>query len=131
MIIRCYKEKCMNSKVIRWFAFIAVALTLASCAAGAAQDAAGGNQQTGSSVPGTVSGEDAAALFQANRCTSCHGADRQGNVGPALLPDRLTKPASDYISTITDGKGGMPAFGNRLTPEQIQAIVTWLQTPLQ
>jgi mono/diheme cytochrome c family protein len=121
----------MNSKVIRWIGFIAIVLALSSCATPAAQDAAGGNQQTGSSAPSPGSGEDAAALFQANRCISCHGADRQGGVGPALLPDRLTKPAADYISTITDGKGGMPAFGNRLTPEQIQAIVNWLQTPLQ
>ena len=68
---------------------------------------------------------DAAAIYGA-RCAGCHGADRSGNNGPALLPERLTKSASAYVTTITDGSGGMPAFGNRLSADEISALVDFI-----
>jgi mono/diheme cytochrome c family protein len=47
---------------------------------------------------------DAAAIY-AQRCASCHGANREGRNGPALLPNRLTKDPAVYKTTITDGSG--------------------------
>lgn len=74
---------------------------------------------------------DSAALYQAH-CVSCHGADRLGGTGPALLPDnleRLRRP--DAIKTITLGRMAtqMPAFANRLTPDEIQALSDLIYTP--
>jgi len=74
---------------------------------------------------------DSQALFDANGCANCHGADRQGQLAPALLPETLTKDPSIYVNTITNGRNRMPAFGEELTPEEIEALVQWLMTPAE
>lgn len=66
-------------------------------------------------------------LFQQN-CAKCHGTNRTGGRGPALLPSRLTEEASVYIDTITSGRGGMPSFEDKLSTEEIEALVAFLQT---
>ena len=68
---------------------------------------------------------DPAAIYSA-RCAGCHGADRSGNNGPALLPDRLTQDSSVYVSIITNGSGGMPGFSNRLSADEINALVEFI-----
>lgn len=71
-------------------------------------------------------------IYQAN-CASCHGADRLGATGPALLPgnlERLRRPAA--IKTITEGRIAtqMPAFGATLSAQQITALADLIYTPL-
>lgn len=78
---------------------------------------------------------DANRLYQAN-CASCHGADRLGGAGPALLPgnlDRLRPP--EAIKTITEGRQAtqMPAFGaniGTLSTAEIAALAALIYTPL-
>ncbi|HRO23786.1 MAG TPA: c-type cytochrome, partial [Promineifilum sp.] len=41
-------------------------------------------------------------------CGACHGADRQGAIGPALVPESLTASDSFYIDTIRNGRPGTP-----------------------
>jgi mono/diheme cytochrome c family protein/DNA-binding beta-propeller fold protein YncE len=68
---------------------------------------------------------DAAALY-GTHCASCHGADRFGLMGPALLPDNLARlKQKDALSTIRDGRVAtqMPAFGQTLTPAELDALV--------
>jgi len=45
---------------------------------------------------------NAADIFS-QRCSGCHGEDREGENGPALLPDVLTKDPSVYVNTVTNG----------------------------
>ncbi|QSI76398.1 cytochrome D1 domain-containing protein [Niveibacterium microcysteis] len=76
---------------------------------------------------------DPAALFQ-QHCASCHGADRLGIMGPALLPEsleRLKKP--EAIKTIRDGRAAtqMQGFADRLAPADIEALAGWLYTPVE
>jgi mono/diheme cytochrome c family protein len=66
-------------------------------------------------------------LYQQN-CAKCHGNDRNGGRGPALLPDRLTEDASVYVDIITNGSGGMPSFDDILTDEEIEALVAFIQS---
>jgi mono/diheme cytochrome c family protein len=68
---------------------------------------------------------DAAAIYAAS-CARCHGADREGRNGPALLPERLTQDKSVYIRTISDGSGPMPSFSGRLSAEEIDALVEFV-----
>jgi mono/diheme cytochrome c family protein len=80
---------------------------------------------------GDMDGEDQAPVIDAagiysTRCARCHAADRSGNNGPALLPERLTKDTSAYVATITNGSGPMPSFGNRLSAEEISALVDFI-----
>ncbi len=68
---------------------------------------------------------DAAAIF-ADNCAKCHGQNREGGGGPALLPARLTKDPSAYVKTITEGSGPMPTFGGRFSAEEIDALVQFI-----
>ena len=68
---------------------------------------------------------DAAALYAGN-CAGCHGPDRAGGGAPALLPSRLTKDATVYVNTITNGSGPMPAFGGKFSAEEIDALVAFI-----
>jgi len=76
--------------------------------------------------------QPAPALYE-QHCAACHGADRFGGMGPALLPenlDRLKKPAAEQV--IADGRHAtqMPAFASKLSGEQIQQLVEYVYTPL-
>ena len=78
---------------------------------------------------GAVSGE---AVFASN-CASCHGADGTGGVGPALANGAVVEAfpdAADQVVVITDGRNGMPAFGERLTAEEIQAVTDYTRDDL-
>lgn len=68
---------------------------------------------------------DGAEIYASN-CAGCHAPDRSGRNGPPLLPANLTSDPSSYIQLITDGLGGMPSFGNRLSADEINAVVDFI-----
>lgn len=73
---------------------------------------------------------DAVAVY-ADRCAGCHGPDGGGGRGPQLSDGRAAAAfpdIEDQVAVVTDGRGGMPAFGNRLTPEEIRAVVAYSRT---
>ena len=94
---------------IGWAVYLVIAaLVVAFAGAAASQPAA-----PAAAPPAAV---DAHALY-ATHCASCHGADRFGLMGPALLPEslgRLRKPAA--AETIAKGRAAtqMPAFADKL-----------------
>ena len=60
-------------------------------------------------------------------CAACHGANRLGGMGPALLPEnlsRLRQPAAAKV--IRDSRPGvqMPAFGQTLNDAEIATAST-------
>ena len=80
----------------------------------------------------TIASPGTLALFQTH-CAACHGADRLGNNGPALLPgnlERLRKPAA--IATISDGRMAtqMPGFRDKLSAAEISALTDYIYTTL-
>ncbi|MDH3319760.1 MAG: nitrite reductase [Betaproteobacteria bacterium] len=73
-----------------------------------------------------------ADLYQTH-CASCHGAQRLGGMGPALLPEnlsRLRKPEAARV--IRDSRPGvqMPAFGKQLNEAEIAELVALIYTPV-
>jgi mono/diheme cytochrome c family protein len=75
-------------------------------------------------------GDNTAAEFYGSNCAGCHGVDREGGVGPALLPDRLTESDQFYFDTISQGRPGtaMPAWTDQgLSDAQISALVALLR----
>ncbi len=66
-------------------------------------------------------------------CASCHGSAGEGGVG-AKLDDGLVvgqfPEIGDQIDLVTDGKNNMPAFDDRLTPEEIEAVVRYTREVL-
>ncbi len=73
---------------------------------------------------------NAADIFS-QRCSGCHGENREGDNGPALLPDVLTKDPSAYANTVTNGSGPMPAWGNRLSADEINALVEFILSEIE
>jgi mono/diheme cytochrome c family protein/DNA-binding beta-propeller fold protein YncE len=74
--------------------------------------------------------QGADALYQVH-CASCHGPDRLGGQGPALLPQNLHRLRPKAAAeTIADGRPAtqMPAFGQVLDPGQIQSLVDYVFT---
>lgn len=75
---------------------------------------------------------DAAGLY-ARHCASCHGDGRLGGMGPALLPENLTRlrPAQ-AAEVIAQGRPAsqMPGFAARLDAGQIQGLVDYIYRPL-
>ena len=68
---------------------------------------------------------DGAAVY-ASSCAGCHGDDGSGGIGPRLsggaVVEAFPDPAEE-IEVVTEGRAGMPAFGTRLTAEEIAAVV--------
>jgi DNA-binding beta-propeller fold protein YncE/cytochrome c553 len=80
----------------------------------------------------TARAAEPATLFQ-EHCAVCHGPERHGITGPALLPEslaRLRKP--EAIKTIADGRAAtqMPPFADKLSPDQIKGVVDYIYTPV-
>ncbi len=66
-------------------------------------------------------------------CASCHGIDRLGGMGPALLPENLKRlRKKNAIKVIQQGRAAtqMPAFNNSLNADQLQQLVDYIYTPL-
>jgi mono/diheme cytochrome c family protein len=64
-------------------------------------------------------------IFQKN-CMKCHGENAQGKFlhGPSLVSKKVNAaPMDDLRNIVTNGKGHMPKFGSKLSPEEISTLV--------
>jgi outer membrane protein assembly factor BamB/cytochrome c5 len=80
------------------------------------------------SKPGAGGTGNGASLFTQN-CASCHtltAAHAKGTVGPNL--DQLKPSKAVVVRQVTNGGGGMPAFGGRLSATQIDALAVYVAT---
>ena len=71
-------------------------------------------------------------LYQ-RHCAECHGPDRLGRLGPALLPENLGRLKSEEAdAVIARGRPAsqMQGFADKLTADEIQALVALVYTPL-
>jgi ubiquinol-cytochrome c reductase cytochrome b subunit len=69
------------------------------------------------------------AVFQAKQCRNCHSIGGTGGErGPAL--DRVaTRMTADQLRfKVVTGGGNMPAYGKNLSPAEIEALVSFLET---
>ncbi len=70
----------------------------------------------------------ASNLFN-KHCASCHGDNRLGGMGPALLPENLHRlNRKKALEVIASGLPAtqMPAFGRKLSTAQIEALVGYI-----
>lgn len=86
---------------------------------------------TPAAVVEAAGGIDGGALY-GKSCAGCHGGDGSGGIGPRLAGTMVKKfpEAAAQIAVVTDGRRGMPAFGTRLTAEEIAAVVEYTRTVL-
>ncbi|WP_170575205.1 nitrite reductase [Ruegeria atlantica] len=70
----------------------------------------------------------------AEHCASCHGENRLGGVGPALIPETLKRMRGPRVAAvIAEGRTAtqMPAFSHELDALQIEELAGWLKSPLE
>ena len=76
---------------------------------------------------------DRALVTYQTHCASCHGEDRLGGIGPALLPENLRRlKQAKAAKVIAGGRPAtqMPAFGQTLSEPEIAALVGLIYGPL-
>jgi mono/diheme cytochrome c family protein len=96
-----------------WRFELSLALALAICAPAAAQTDTG--------------------RIYAEHCAGCHGADRLGGQGPALLPENLGRLTGQRVATvIAEGRAAtqMPPFAAVLAKPEVDALAAFISQPL-
>ena len=70
-----------------------------------------------------------AQVFYAEGCQYCHAvAGYGGQRGPNLTNVAERLPAEQITIAILDGRTGMPSYAGILAPEEVQALVAFLQS---
>ncbi|AND42196.1 MULTISPECIES: cytochrome c551 [Bacillales] len=100
-------------------------LVLAACGGGddAAEDKDTATNGGGETTTDTADAGDAQKLYE-QKCSSCHGANLEGGVGPALDKIGASLSQEDIENTIANGKGAMPK--GLLQGEEASAVASWL-----
>lgn len=67
----------------------------------------------------------------ANNCAACHiGGGNVVNAAKTLKQDDLKANGKDtleaVVTQVTNGNGAMPAFGGKLSPEDIENVATYV-----
>jgi outer membrane protein assembly factor BamB len=82
-----------------------------------------------SSSTAGVSLKEGMHVFETAGCASCHtlaAAGSTGTVGPNL--DQLKPSDAAVVKQVTNGGGGMPAFGSSLSKSQIQSVALFVSS---
>lgn len=67
----------------------------------------------------------------ADNCATCHQLTGKGIKGafPALAGDPfVTAPPTQVIAVVLNGRGGMPAFKDELSDDQLAAAISYVRT---
>ncbi|MFF2890192.1 c-type cytochrome [Paenibacillus sp. NPDC057967] len=107
----------------RGYGFFAAVLAMLLLLSACGQKADNSVLQSTISTPADV----AAVAIYKKQCISCHAHDLSGRVGPALQIVGSAYTAEQLATIIGEGSGrGMPAYGNRLDQDEIEALAQWL-----
>ncbi|UII55598.1 cytochrome c [Cytobacillus spongiae] len=98
-------------------------LVLAACGGGDNAGEEKDTSTTGGETTETASAGDAEKLYS-QKCSSCHGQNLEGGVGPGLEQIGASLSATDIEKTIVEGKGAMPS--GLLQGEEATAVAEWL-----
>lgn len=72
-------------------------------------------------------------LYQ-DSCGGCHGTNRQGGTGPALIPQRIGTVGQEFLKEIIEnGRPGtaMPPWKDILTAQQIDDLIEYILSPVE
>lgn len=70
-----------------------------------------------------------AIVFEEKQCRNCHSLGNTGGQrGPALdaIATRLTR--DEMVRQVVQGGGNMPAYGKKLSPAEVEALVAFMET---
>jgi mono/diheme cytochrome c family protein len=125
-------------KLAAFGSLLAVVAALSACGGSSGNSASSSESATteaSTPAPATTAGAGGAVtaaagkqVFKAN-CGGCHtlaDAGTNGNVGPNL--DDLEPDMATVVHQVTNGGGGMPAFGSQLSNTQIQTVAKYVSS---
>jgi mono/diheme cytochrome c family protein len=120
----------------------AALLFLAACQTDKTVTTPNANNNNSATTKSTPDEFATARVSYEKNCKLCHGANGEG--GPVKLDDgtklkvpslreghALRHPDSDFVKQITKGGDGMPAFGEKLKPEEINDMVRFIRHEFQ
>lgn len=105
----------MRDRRYRWV--VVVVLTVVTLLSACAQEVA----LPADADPELRAGAD---VYRA-RCSSCHGADGGGAIGPSLQEIESRLDDAGQRAAVVEGKNSMPAFGTTLSEADIDAVVRY------
>ena len=77
----------------------------------------------------TAAGEEVfRAATPEETCTNCHGQNGEGGFGPSYDQVFASKTEWQIMLTILDGRGAMPAWGDKLSDQQLADLMAFLRT---
>jgi mono/diheme cytochrome c family protein len=111
---------------------LVLVVTVPACGGGEDESA---EPETVEGTPTTATGggggegnaEKGKAVFASAGCGGCHtfeAAGSTGTVGPNLDDANVSVDAA--VAQVTNGGGGMPAFGDRLSEEEIRDVAAFV-----
>ncbi len=112
----------VRSKTAAGLGLAALAIVVAGCA--------------GASTPEVTNGDAGLELgrdIYVRQCASCHGGSGGGGRGTKLSEGTVLAAypdIEDQVTIIAEGRNAMPAFGGRLTAEEIEAVVRFTREVL-
>jgi cytochrome c6 len=81
------------------------------------------------SIPASAHAQDASEALYKSKCAMCHGADGKKAAGHDLSGADVQKQSdADLNAVITNGKNKMPKYGEKLKPEEIKGLVSYIRT---
>jgi quinohemoprotein ethanol dehydrogenase len=102
--------------------------TMDEVSAGGEGEGTGHAGQTPSEPTDEVAGNAAAgAAVWSDNCAGCHGTDGGGaNGGPNLIGNEMALDPAKVRAQVTNGGGGMPAFKDTLSTQQINDVAAYV-----
>ena len=114
------------------FAAVTAVVALSACGGGADDENAGGaTTAVGETQAEGGEGDPAAGaeVFATAGCGNCHTLEDAGATGTSApnLDERVPEiDEAQIIEQVTNGGGGMPAFGDQLDEQQIRDVAAYL-----
>ena len=106
----------------------AIIFALGGAAGGSFAQQIGDTAGTGHETSTAVNGEQTYREI----CQACHMANAEGGQGagniPALAANAHLADAEFTLKRVIQGQGGMPAFNEMLSPEQIAGVTNYIRT---
>ncbi|MFO1444459.1 cytochrome c [Bacillus sp. Bva_UNVM-123] len=110
----------MKKKLLAFL--MGTSLVLAACGGGTDTSK---EKDTGTTTGGeTTANAGDAQKFYDQKCSSCHGGNLEGGVGPALDKAGSTYSKEDIENIIANGQGAMPA--GLLKGDEASQVAEWL-----
>jgi cytochrome c551 len=105
----------MKNKLLKMLVGIGLVMGLAACGGGGDDTASGGDSAHA----------DAEKIYS-QKCSSCHGDNLQGGMGPELKAVGANYSQEEISGIIQNGQGGMPA--GLISGDDLDKVAEWLAT---